>query len=204
MFSVIIQAGGKSSRMGTDKLFIPFRGQKLIEWVIGRLANLTDDLVIISNQPENLKYLNQAVYPDAITGIGPLAGIFTGLKYARYESVVMVACDMPFVSSNLLREEVRLLDEMQVDVVIPAPGGKTEPLHAAYRRETCLPVIEAGIRTGMRRLIEWHGFVRVHTMEDSEINKYDPAGLAFMNINNPADAQLAEQVDLIDFNPDHP
>ena len=204
MFSVIIQAGGKSSRMGTDKLFIPFRGQKLIEWVIGRLANLTDDLVIISNQPENLKYLNQAVYPDAITGIGPLAGIFTGLKYARYESVVMVACDMPFVSSNLLREEVRLLDEMQVDVVIPAPGGKTEPLHAAYRRETCLPVIEAGIRTGMRRLIEWHGFVRVHTMEDSEINKYDPAGLAFMNINNPADAQLAEQVDLIDYNPDHP
>ncbi len=56
----------------------------------------------------------------------------------------------------------------------------------------------------MRRLIEWHALVRVHTMEDSEINKYDPAGLAFMNINNPADAQLAEQVDLIDDNPDHP
>ncbi len=204
MFSVIIQAGGKSSRMGTDKLFIPFRGQELIEWVIGRLANLTDDLVIISNQPEKLKYLNQAVYPDAITGIGPLAGLFTGLKHARYERVVMVACDMPFVNSSLLREEVRLLDEMQVDVVIPAPGGKTEPLHAAYRRETCLPVIEAGIRSGMRRLIEWHPLVRVHTMEDSEINKYDPAGLAFMNINNPADALLAEQVDLKDDNPDQP
>ena len=204
MFSVIIQAGGKSSRMGTDKLFIPFRGQKLIEWVIGRLANLTDDLVIISNQPEKLKYLNQAVYPDAITGIGPLAGLYTGLKYARYESVVMVACDMPFVNPNLLREEARLLDEMQVDVVIPAPGRKTEPLHAAYRRETCLPVIEAGIKSGMRRLIEWHALVRVHTMEDLEINKYDPAGLAFMNINNPADAQLAEQVDLIEDKPDHP
>jgi molybdopterin-guanine dinucleotide biosynthesis protein A len=204
MFSVIIQAGGKSSRMGTDKLFIPFRGQKLIEWIIGRLANLTDDLFIISNQPAKLKYLNQAVYPDAIIDIGPLAGLYTGLKYSRYERVVMVACDMPFVNPSLLREEVRLLDEMQVDVVIPAPEGKTEPLHAAYRRETCLPVIEVGIRTGMRRLIEWHPLVRVHTMEDSEIRKFDSAGLAFMNINNPADALFAEQVDLKDDNPDHP
>jgi molybdopterin-guanine dinucleotide biosynthesis protein A len=204
MFSVIIQAGGKSSRMGTDKLFIPFRGQTLIEWVIDRLTNLTDDMIIISNQPEKLNYLNQSVYPDSIKDVGPLAGLYTGLKYARYDSVVMVACDMPFVNSSLLIEEVRLLNEMQVDVVIPAPEGKTEPLHAAYRRGTCLPVIEAGIRSGMRSLIEWHPLVRVHTMEDSEINTYDPAGLAFMNINNPTDALLAEQVDLKDDNHEHP
>jgi molybdopterin-guanine dinucleotide biosynthesis protein A len=204
MFSVIIQAGGKSSRMGTDKLFIPFRGQTLIEWVIDRLTNLTDDMIIISKQPEKLKYLNQSVYPDSIKDVGPLAGLYTGLKYARYDSVVMVACDMPFVNSSLLIEEVRLLNEMQVDVVIPAPEGKTEPLHAAYRRGTCLPVIEAGIRSGMRSLIEWHPLVRVHTMEDSEINTYDPAGLAFMNINNPTDALLAEQVDLKDDNHEHP
>jgi molybdopterin-guanine dinucleotide biosynthesis protein A len=105
---------------------------------------------------------------------------------------------MPFVNSKLLRDEVRLLDEMQVDVVIPAPGGKTEPLHAAYRRATCLPVIEAGIRSGMRRLIEWHDFVRVHQMEEAQIRKFDPTGLAFMNINNPEDAQLAERIDLGD------
>jgi molybdopterin-guanine dinucleotide biosynthesis protein A len=204
MFSVIIQAGGKSSRMGTDKLFIPFRGRILIEWVIERLANLTDDLIIISNQHEKLKYLNQSVYPDAIKDVGPLAGLYTGLKYARYDSVVMVACDMPFVNSSLLIEEVRLLEEMQMDVVIPVPGGKTEPLHAAYRRGTCLPVIEAGIRSGMRRLIEWHSLVRVHLMEDAQIRKFDPTGLAFMNINNPEDALLAEQVDLEDDNHDHP
>jgi molybdopterin-guanine dinucleotide biosynthesis protein A len=204
MFSVIIQAGGKSSRMGTDKLFLPFRGQILIEWVIDRLANLTDDLIIISNQPEKLKYLNLSVYPDIISDVGPLAGLYTGLKQARFESVVMVACDMPFVNSSLLIEEVRLLNEMQVDVVIPAPGGNTEPLHAAYRRETCLPAVEAGIRSGMRRLIEWHTFVRVHLMEDAQIRKFDPTGLAFMNINNPEDAQLAEQVDLEDYNHDQP
>ena len=204
MFSVIIQAGGKSSRMGTDKLFIPFRDQLLIEWVIDRLANLTDDLIIISSQAEKLKYLHQTVYPDVVKDVGPLAGLFTGLKNARYESVVMVACDMPFVNSRLLREEVRLLDEMQADVVIPAPGGKTEPLHAAYRRETCLPVIEAGIRSGMRRLIEWHSLVRVHIMEDEQIRKFDPTRLAFMNINNPEDARLAEQVDLEDENHNHP
>jgi molybdopterin-guanine dinucleotide biosynthesis protein A len=204
MFSVIIQAGGKSSRMGTDKLFIPFHGMLLIEWVIGRLTNLTDDLVIISNQPEKLKYLNQAVYPDIIPNVGPLAGLHTGLKYARYDKVVMVACDMPFVNIRLLDEVVRLLDEMQVDVVIPAPGGKTEPLHAAYRRETCLPVIEAGIRSGMHRLIEWHTFVRVHLMEDEQIRKFDPTGLAFMNINTPEDTLLAEQIDLKDDNHEKP
>jgi molybdopterin-guanine dinucleotide biosynthesis protein A len=204
MFSVIIQAGGKSSRMGTDKLFIPFRGRILIEWVIERLANLTNDLIIISNQPEKLKFLNQAVYPDAIKDVGPLAGLYTGLKYARYDSAVMVACDMPFVNSSLLIKEVRLLNEMEVDVVIPAPCGKTEPLHAAYRRRTCLPVIEAGIRSGMQRLIEWHPFVRVHLMDDIEIYNSDPAGLAFMNINTPEDALLAEHIDLKDDNYEQP
>lgn len=198
MFSVVIQAGGKSSRMGTDKVFLPFRGQALIERVTGRLAPLTDDLLIISNQADKLKQLQYPAYPDLIAGCGPLGGLYTGLVYARYPAVVMVACDMPFANPALLAKEAGLLDELNVDVVIPAPGEKTEPLHAAYRKETCLPFIEEGLKTGMRRLIEWHSWVRVYQLSEQEIQTYNPHGLAFLNINTPQELKSAESMDTYD------
>ena len=198
MFSVVIQAGGKSSRMGTDKVFLPFKGQTLLERVTGRLASLTDDLLIISNQADKLNQLQYPAYPDLISGCGPLGGLYTGLVYARYPAVVMVACDMPFANPALLAKEAGLLDELNVDVVIPAPGGKTEPLHAAYRKETCLPVIEEGLINGMRRLIEWHSQVRVYQLSEEEIQTYDPHGLAFLNINTPQELKSAESMDIND------
>jgi len=199
MFSVVIQAGGKSSRMGTDKVFLPFKGQTLLERVTGRLAPLTDDLLIISNQADKLKQLLYPAYPDLIASCGPLGGLYTGLVYARYPVVVAVACDMPFANPALLAKEAGMLDDLNVDVVIPAPGGKTEPLHAAYRKETCLPVIEEGLNNGMRRLIEWHSQVRVYPMSKEEIQLYDPHSLAFLNINTSEDIKKIETIELDNF-----
>jgi molybdopterin-guanine dinucleotide biosynthesis protein A len=192
MFSIVIQAGGKSSRMGTDKSLLSFRGTTLLDWLVGRVAHLTDDLLIISNNPALQKRMPYPVYPDIILDRGPLGGLFSGLSYAKREAVAMIACDMPLTNPVLLAEEARLLDDLGVDVVIPAPDGKTEPLHAVYRKSTCLAVVDSALQAGRSRLIEWHDQVRVHAMDLDAIKVFDPEMTAFININTPDDLRIAE------------
>jgi molybdopterin-guanine dinucleotide biosynthesis protein A len=116
--------------------------------------------------------------------------------------VAVVACDMPFASATLLRAASRILVEEDVDVVIPgaAPraerAGKSvegyEPLHAVYRRETCLPAIEAAIDADQWKVIAWFPQVKVRVLTPKEIKEYDPAGLAFWNVNTPEEFSKAE------------
>ncbi len=194
MFSVIIQAGGKSSRMGSNKALLPLRGRPLITHVIDRFSRNSDDLIIISPKNAELETFGYPVYEDITPGIGPLMGLYTGLYYSKHNTVAVVACDMPFASSALILEETRLLEDMKFDVVIPVINGKSEPLHAVYSRTTCLRAIENGLLQGMKRLIEWHSELKVYEMGDGEIKRYDPLGLAFFNINTPEELKRAEEI----------
>ena len=180
--------------MGRDKALIPFNGVTLIKHVIQRLSPLTDDLIIISPHGDEINSIGYTIYPDLVPDKGPLMGLYTGLHYAKHGIVAVVACDMPFVNPALIKEEVLSLDANQCDVVIPVVNGKAEPLHAVYRRESCLDAIERGLKTGMKRLIEWHPMVKVCEMGEAEIMKYDPHGRAFFNINTPDDLLAAEEI----------
>jgi molybdopterin-guanine dinucleotide biosynthesis protein A len=106
--------------------------------------------------------------------------------------VGVVACDMPFASATLLRAASRLLVEEEVDVVIPRSGEGYEPLHAVYRRETCLPAIETAIEADQWKVIAWFPQVKVRVLRLDEIVKYDPSGLAFWNVNTPEEFSKAE------------
>ena len=194
MFSVVIQAGGKSSRMGQDKALLPFLGQPLIEYVVSKFSNISDDILIISPHTEELSQFGFLVYPDQTPGVGPLMGLFTGLLHAKHDSVAVMACDMPFANLNLFMEEERLLHLGNYDVVIPIIEGKAEPLHAIYSRAPCLKAIEDALSIGMKRLIEWHPGVKVYEMGEAEIKQCDPYGLAFFNLNTPDDLGKAEEI----------
>ena len=95
-----------------------------------------------------------------------------------------------------------MLVEEEVDVVIPGAatraerGGKSmegyEPLHAVYRRETCLPAIEAAIDADQWKVIAWFPQVKVRVLTPKEIREYDPSGLAFWNVNTPEEFSKAE------------
>jgi molybdopterin-guanine dinucleotide biosynthesis protein A len=179
--------------MGQDKSKLPFQGTTLLEWTARRVAHLSDDVLVIANQPEVTNRIPYPVYPDVVPGRGPLGGLHAALTYARHEIVACLACDMPFANPTLLSEESRLLAAQDVDVVIPEMDGKMEPLHAVYRKSTCLPVITAGLQGGMERLIEWHPQVKVQRMGAEAIRKLDPTLMAFFNINIPEDLQKAEE-----------
>lgn len=193
MFSIVIQAGGRSTRMGEDKALKSFLGEPLIARVVDRVRATTNDLLVITNTAFALSFLALPLYTDELPGMGPLAGVLTGLRRAGYPVVAMVGCDMPFVSASLLQMAAGILEHEEQDVVIPRTAQGLEPLHAVYRRETCLPAIEQALASGERSLHGWFGDLRVRTLNDMEMKKGDPDGIAFWNINSPEDLDRAER-----------
>jgi len=194
MLTLAIQAGGESRRMGTDKGLVPFLGKPLIQRVIKRLQPLANDLLVTSNQPKNYRFLNLPVYPDLVRGAGALGGLYTALYYARHPLVVVVACDMPFASRELLAFELDMLEREDWDVLLPTSPQGLEPLHAIYRRETCLPRIKSALDEGERRLISWFPQVKVKALSLEETSHFDSKGLVFMNVNSREDLVKAESL----------
>jgi molybdopterin-guanine dinucleotide biosynthesis protein A len=192
MFSVVIQAGGQSSRMGQDKALKPFLGRPLIRRVIERLAPVADELLITTNQPAQYAFLNLPLFSDIQPGRGPLGGLHTALSAAKGPIVAVVACDMPFASAALLEAAAAILVEEQADVVIAETPDGFEPLHAVYRRATCIPAIETAIAADQWRMISWFPGVTVRTLTPEEVGRFDPEHLAFWNVNTPEDFAAAE------------
>lgn len=192
MLTVAIQAGGESRRMGRDKALIPFLGEPLIQRVLGRVAFLADEILVTTNQPEQLGFLRVPLVADAIPGTGALGGLYTALLAAHYPLVAVVACDMPFVNSHILSAARALLEVTGADVGIPRAEDGYEPFHAVYRRGTCLAAIAAALEEGERKLISWFPAVRVAHLPPEIITRHDPDHLAFWNLNTPQELFQAE------------
>lgn len=193
MLSVAIQAGGQSRRMGRDKALMPFLGRPLIQRVLDRLTPIADEVLVTTNSPDDYRFLDLPLFRDLKPGRGALGGLYTALSSATCEVVAVVACDMPFASASLIEAANRLLIQEGADVVIPDSGDGLEPLHAIYRRETCLPAIKSAIDADKWRLISWFPEVKVHILQPEEIRTYDPSGLAFWNLNTPEEFSEAER-----------
>ncbi|MFZ2098003.1 MAG: molybdenum cofactor guanylyltransferase [Anaerolineales bacterium] len=194
MLTLAIQAGGESRRMGSDKALLPFLGQPLILWSLQRLARLADEVIITSNQPENYRFLGLTPIPDLLPGYGALGGLYTALSAARHPYVAVVACDMPFASLELFAVEFALCRETGADAVIPRSEVGTEPFHAIYQRETCLPHVKTALEAGQRRVDAWFSEVIIRYLEAEEILPYDPDRQAFLNINTIEELRQAEEI----------
>lgn len=173
---------------------MPFLGRPLIARLVERLAPQADELLVISNHLDDYTFLGLPLVPDVFPGRGALGGLYTALYTAREPVVAVVACDMPFVLSSLLRTQHDLLVNEDVDVVIPRSPQGLEPLHAVYRKETCLRAVHAALGAGERKMIAWLPEVRVREMPANEIAAYDPEFHSFINVNSPAEFQQAEQL----------
>ena len=193
MLSIVIQAGGQSVRMGENKALKPFLGRPLVQRVLERLAPVADELLLTTNQPEDFAFLKIPLFSDVKPDRGPLGGLYTALVSAKYPFVAVVACDMPFASAPLLVAAADFLDQDKVDVVIAESAEGFEPLHAVYRRETCIPAVESAIEADQWRMISWFPQVKVRKLSPEELGRYDPQGLAFWNVNTPEEFSKAEQ-----------
>lgn len=194
MLTVCIQAGGESSRMGEDKALKTFLGLPLIQRVVERLAPIADELIVTTNNPEAYRFLGLPLFPDLRPGRGALGGLYTAIASATHPIVAVAACDMPFASAALLEAASRLLVEEGADVIIAKSEEGYEPLHAIYRRATCLPAIEAALDADQWKVIAWFPQVKVRVLTSGEIQQYDPSGLAFWNVNTPEEFSKAEEI----------
>ncbi len=194
MLTLCVQAGGKSSRMGVDKALLDFGGQPLIQHLLVRLSSLASETIITTNHPDGYRFIGLPLIPDVIPDRGALGGLYTALRAATYPLVAVVACDMPFASPNILLTcRDILMADPDLDAVIPSTKHGLEPLHAIYRRETCLPAVKAAIEADRWKMISWHGDVNVRVLLPDEIARLDPDGVAFENINTPEEFKAATQ-----------
>lgn len=193
MITLVIQAGGASSRMGQDKALMPFLGRPLIARVVERLAGLGDEVLVTTNRPEDYAFLNLPLIPDLLPGTGALGGLYTALYAANNPFVAVVACDMPFIDPRLLRAQIDLLEQEGVDAVIPRSLEGLEPLHGVYRRDTCLPAVKAALDRDARRMISWFEAAKVRLMTPEEVAVVDPGFRSFINVNSPEEFQKAEK-----------
>jgi molybdopterin-guanine dinucleotide biosynthesis protein A len=178
--------------MGQDKALLPFLGQTLIERVLGRLAHLADEVLVTTNKPESYAFLGLPLVADVIPGRGALGGLYTALSGASQPLVAVVACDMPFASPELLAYERDVLLQGGYDAAIPRSPEGTEPFHAVYDRDACLPLILSVIQSDKWRVDAWYAKANVRLLSPAETQPYDPQGMAFKNVNTPEELAEAE------------
>lgn len=193
--SCIILAGGKSLRLGQDKVLEKVGNKSLLEQVISRIDSITKNIIIVTAEertfPQIASYLKLKVVPDSFPGKGSLGGIYTGLVTSDSFYNLVVACDMPFLNQSLLRYMIEVSNGF--DFVIPRVNNLFEPLHAVYSKN-CVDPIEFIIKQGRKVIIELFNFVKVRYVEAEEIDRFDPKHLSFFNINTKEDLELARKI----------
>ena len=119
--------------------------------------------------------------------MGAFGGVYTALLRAETGRVFVVACDMPWLSTDLVRYMASL--SAAYDVTMPQVRGEFEPLHAVYAK-TCTVHIEKNMLAGQRRIISFFGDVSVRTVTDDEIRRFGDPDRIFSNINYLKDADV--------------
>jgi molybdopterin-guanine dinucleotide biosynthesis protein A len=179
----VIQAGGRSTRMGGEpKALLDVGGRRIIERVLAAVAPAVDDVLIVTNTPDLYAFLGLPMIPDAFPDHGSLGGIFSGLAAAKGDAAFTVACDMPFLHPDVARLVARRAGE--ADVVIPRVGEVLETMHAAYAK-ACLPAMEARLRDGRFKIVGFFPDVRVVEIAEAEVARHRAPDILFMNVNTP-------------------
>ena len=189
----VLLAGGRSSRMGTDKARLVVDGAALLPALSERLSEVCDGgVLVVRRSGQELPALPPAVrvVEDLLPDLGPLGGLLTGLAAATTPFVFLAACDMPRLDQTLIRW---LIDHpCRADVLLPQRDGHAEPVHALYGAR-CLGAIKEAVLSGELGMGSWLGSVRVQRVAEEEWRRVHPTGDSFLNVNTPEDLARIER-----------
>ena len=188
----IILAGGKSSRLGSEKALAKLGEKSLIELTVDCLSTICQAIIVVTNQnlinPIKAIQLNVKLVLDFYPGKGALGGVYTGLASTDTYYSLIVGCDMPFLNRDLLNHLI--YSAPGFDAVVPEINGMIEPLHAIYSKN-CLITIKQLLDQGDLRVSKLVSLVKTRYVNQSEIDKFDPEHLSFFNINTQKDLRKA-------------
>lgn len=190
-FSLVILAGGRAKRMGTNKCIMPLAGQPVVSYILNELSPHAAETFLIANDPTPFASFGLPIFPDDVQGVWPLGGLATALRRATQPMIVLTACDMPFIRWAVV--DVLLSWAVTAEVVMPKVRGEAEPLLAVYSRR-CLPAVERALAAGERRMVSFLPAVRVKEVEEDLLLAADPSGMTFFNLNTPDDVTQAEKI----------
>ena len=189
----VILAGGQALRYGgAPKGLERVGGRRIIDRVAEALRAVTDSLLVIANDPGAGDWLpGVPVASDVRTGAGSLGGIHSALVRAG-SPVMVVAWDMPFVPSSLLRDIFE--SAVDADAVVPESGSRRglEPL-CAYYSPACIPAIERRIEADDLRVIGFYDEIALVRLPAERVARHGDPSLLFLNVNSRDDLALAER-----------
>jgi molybdopterin-guanine dinucleotide biosynthesis protein A len=185
--SAAILAGGLAQRFGgADKAALLVGGARIIDRQLAALSAVADDIRIVANDPSRYAGLRIPVIADAIAGAGALGGLYSALLDAACDRVLILACDLPFVTAALLE---RLVAESrgprEFDAVVPRSARGLQPLCALYDKR-CAAAARARIDRGELKVAALLADLRVRELGPEVLAPYDDGAL-FENVNTPHD-----------------
>ncbi|MBU1888302.1 MAG: molybdenum cofactor guanylyltransferase [Candidatus Omnitrophica bacterium] len=186
----IILAGGKSTRMKTDKAFLKLGPKTMIEELVSKLEKKFSKLMIIANDREKYVRFGIEVIEDIIPDKGPLGGIYTGLVKSDSFYNFIFSCDAPFVNLDLIDSMIG--EAKDVDIVMPRWQAGFEPLHAIYSKN-CIEVIESQLGKNELKVTNCLQYVKVRVINEKEISRFISSQPFFANINTPQDLYMLSQ-----------
>jgi len=188
--STVILAGGQGRRMGgLDKALLAVGQETIFQRQLREAAALSGDVVVVANAPELAKRLlaiapDVRIVADAYAGEGPLAGVHAGFRAADCPCVWLLGCDQPFASAAVASYLLDRLDESRSEASVPLIGGKLQPLHAVYRKETG-GIAEELLLEGERRMRQWLDRLDYLTVEEDELRTAGQSASFAEDIDTP-------------------
>lgn len=188
----IILAGGKSSRMGTNKALLTIDGKTNIERIRDELGAVFDNILVVANDRDSYQFLDVPIFQDQYPGKGPLAGIHAGLSVSDFTVNFIVACDMPFISAKLATVLVNKSEGY--DAVIPVIKGRQHPLFAVYKK-SIMQDIQLRLENEDLRIRDLLNKLNVRYVTEDELREHGVAELerVFFNMNHPDEYENARK-----------
>lgn len=177
----IVLAGGKNRRMGVKKAFLNIGETTIIDSILAVYKMLFDEVIIVTNTPEDYEYCNVKMVKDIVPNCGPLGGIYTGILEAKNPYCFVSACDMPFINIDIIKY---IIDIKGYDIVVPIVHGRYEPLFALYSR-SCISVLKKQLEDRKLSIKDIFKVCSVKEIQVEEFMGTDEAIIFFTNVNTP-------------------
>lgn len=183
----MILAGGKSSRLGTDKASL------FLDRVVRAIEPHVAEILVAVDSPDRPVPTGTCAVVDLFPKKGPLSGIYSGLKGAKHDRCLLAACDMPFIQPALVRLLIGLSGDG--DALVPRIDDRPQPLLAVYRK-SCVPALQQALAQEDLKVERFLERIHVRYVTGEDLRSADPDLISFFNVNRPEDLDQAKQLGL--------
>jgi molybdenum cofactor guanylyltransferase len=194
MWTAAILAGGQARRLGgQDKSALLVGAASILDHQLAMLRELTPHILIVGRHHPPQGHEDVRTVPDRVPGRGALGGVYTALVEAATDQVLVLACDMPFLTAGFISLIVATgASDTDADIVVPRDAQGRHPLCASYRVRIA-PILKRRIDAGHLRVLDALDELRVRELGPDQLAAYNPEGRLMLNVNTPDDYARAQQ-----------